>query len=139
MVGFPGENDASFRKTLSLVEELSPAYLHVFPFSPRPGTPAATFAPKVPPPEAAARAAALRSLSDRFRGRYYAGFIGKALEVVPEDMIADGRRTTIRTRSDNYLTVNVEGTRAPASTGRFWAQLEQVSDGEAYGTPLRTP
>ncbi|MEJ2717076.1 MAG: MiaB/RimO family radical SAM methylthiotransferase [Deltaproteobacteria bacterium] len=41
MVGFPGEDEQSFRKTMALIEEIEPAYLHVFPFSPRPGTSAA--------------------------------------------------------------------------------------------------
>ena len=46
MVGFPGEDEESFRKTLTLIEDSGAAYLHVFPFSPRPGTPAASFRPQ---------------------------------------------------------------------------------------------
>ena len=41
IVGFPGETDEDFRQTYDLLESLAPAYLHVFPFSERPGTPAA--------------------------------------------------------------------------------------------------
>jgi threonylcarbamoyladenosine tRNA methylthiotransferase MtaB len=137
MVGFPGEDDASFLKTVALIEDLAPAYLHVFPFSPRPGTPAASFGPRVPPRDSASRATALRESSRRFRDAYVARFVGKTLEVVPESIIADGR-PEIRTRSDNYLAVNVKRQRAPLSTGRFWVRIERTEGGEAWGAAIPT-
>jgi len=51
MVGFPGEDQAAFTHTYTLLEELPLAYLHVFPYSPRPGTPAATFPHQIAPAE----------------------------------------------------------------------------------------
>ncbi|WP_369075828.1 radical SAM protein, partial [Flavihumibacter cheonanensis] len=50
IVGFPGETDADFQASLDLVRELNCAHVHIFPFSPRPGTPAATLPHQVPPP-----------------------------------------------------------------------------------------
>ena len=61
LVGFPGESAADFAATRSLVESLPVTYLHVFPFSPRPGTPAARL-PRVPPGEVQTRAKIMREL-----------------------------------------------------------------------------
>ena len=47
LIGFPGETDAAFRNTYDLINELPVTYLHVFPFSARPGTPAARYPDKV--------------------------------------------------------------------------------------------
>jgi threonylcarbamoyladenosine tRNA methylthiotransferase MtaB len=59
IAGFPTETDAMFGNTLNLVGDAGLAYLHVFPFSPRPGTPAARM-PQVPKPVIRERAAQLR-------------------------------------------------------------------------------
>ena len=64
IAGFPTETQAMFEKTLHLVEEAALTYLHVFPFSPRPGTPAARM-PAVPPAVARARAQQLRRLGEK--------------------------------------------------------------------------
>jgi threonylcarbamoyladenosine tRNA methylthiotransferase MtaB len=62
IVGFPTETEAHFADTVALVEEAGLDYIHVFPFSPRPGTPAAKM-PQVPKPLIKARAARLRALA----------------------------------------------------------------------------
>ena len=49
IVGFPGETESDFRTTYEFLERLAPAYLHIFPFSERPGTPAVDFPDKVQP------------------------------------------------------------------------------------------
>ena len=59
IAGFPTETEAMFAETLALVEDCGLTHLHVFPFSPRPGTPAALM-PQLPPEVIAARAKALR-------------------------------------------------------------------------------
>ncbi len=61
MVGFPGEDEESFRKTVTLIEGSGAAYLHVFPFSPRPGTPAASFEPRVPEGHRSAKSKGVKS------------------------------------------------------------------------------
>jgi len=84
LAGFPGETDEDHRATLALAESLPFAYLHVFVFSPRPGTAAAGMAGQVSPKLARARA---RELS-AFSARRWRGFVsaqrGRELEVVVE-------------------------------------------------------
>ncbi len=102
MVGFPGEDDRSFEQTRSLIERLKPAYLHVFPFSPRPGTPAASFRPRVPREEAQARVEQLRALSIALRKSFYERFVGEVLVAVRrsrrsiDGVITRERTTTFR-------------------------------------------
>ena len=63
IAGFPGETDREFAETCSFLESLPLAYLHVFPFSPRPGTPAAVMTPQLHSRTIKERAEALRLLS----------------------------------------------------------------------------
>ena len=64
MVGFPGEDDVAFNNTVSLIERLPVTYLHVFPFSPRPGTPAFRMTGKVPGNIKKERAKIIRDIGD---------------------------------------------------------------------------
>jgi threonylcarbamoyladenosine tRNA methylthiotransferase MtaB len=84
MVGLPGEEEADFARTEQLIASLPLAYLHVFPYSPRPGTPAAAWPGRVPGPVAKARAARLRSLSQRMRLAFLASQEGRQLTAVVE-------------------------------------------------------
>jgi threonylcarbamoyladenosine tRNA methylthiotransferase MtaB len=96
LCGFPGETDEDHRATLALVEALPLAYLHVFAFSPRPGTRAATLPDPVPPRVARERAAELRALSDRRWRAFLAGRVGATLEVVVERVAGGVARGTSR-------------------------------------------
>src|SRR5512140_3400871 len=69
IAGFPTETDAMFENTLSLVEDAGLSFLHVFPFSPRPGTPAARM-PPVARPEVKDRARRLRAVGEAALGRH---------------------------------------------------------------------
>jgi threonylcarbamoyladenosine tRNA methylthiotransferase MtaB len=84
LAGFPGETEAEHRETVDLVASLPLAYLHVFPFSPRPGTPAAAMEGALPAGAVRERAAELRSVSDRRWAGFLAGQVGRTLEVVVE-------------------------------------------------------
>ncbi len=84
LAGFPGETEAEHRETVALVSSLPLAYLHVFPFSPRPGTAAATMPGRVPAGAVRERAAGLRALSDSRWAAFLAGQVGRTLEVVVE-------------------------------------------------------
>ncbi len=83
IAGFPTESEAMFANTLDAVEELGLTYLHVFPYSPRPGTPAARM-PQVPGAVRRERAARLRAAGVRARARYFAGRVGTTAEVLVE-------------------------------------------------------
>ena len=94
MTGFPGENHAAYSNTLALLDDLPVSYLHVFPYSRRPGTSAAGFPAQIPPPEKKKRAAELRSLGTLKRQHFYESCKGSVLQVVAE---------TWRTKESNFF------------------------------------
>lgn len=100
IAGFPGESDEEFEETYRFIESLPLAYLHVFPFSQRPGTPAATMTPQLNPKVIKERAEALRVLSEQKKADYAAGFVGRELKV----LVQKGEKGLSR----NYLTVLLE-------------------------------
>ncbi|HLS58459.1 MAG TPA: tRNA (N(6)-L-threonylcarbamoyladenosine(37)-C(2))-methylthiotransferase MtaB [Paracoccaceae bacterium] len=83
IAGFPTETEAMFRRSLDLVEECGLTWLHVFPFSPRPGTPAARM-PQVPGREVRERAARLRAAGEERVGRHLAALEGRTLPLLIE-------------------------------------------------------
>lgn len=83
IVGFPTETEAMFRRTLDLVAECGLTYLHVFPFSPRPGTPAERM-PQVARELVKERAAKLRALGENALSRHLSAQVGKRLPVLAE-------------------------------------------------------
>jgi threonylcarbamoyladenosine tRNA methylthiotransferase MtaB len=83
IAGFPTETEAMFENTLALVEDCRLTYLHVFPFSARPGTPAAKM-PPVAPALVKERARRLRLAGEAQLRRHHAGQIGKVLRVLTE-------------------------------------------------------
>jgi threonylcarbamoyladenosine tRNA methylthiotransferase MtaB len=137
MVGFPGETDDSFLRTRYLLERLRPAYLHVFPFSPRPGTRASSFTPRVADSTARGRVKELRALSDRLRLAFYRRFVGKALTVVPERR-SDPDGETIPARSDNYILIRVPRSLMPAEKNSFRVRVEKIVGTDAWGGRVRT-
>jgi len=78
IAGFPTETEAMFENTLALVEEAGLAFLHVFPFSPRPGTPAARM-PQLPRAVIKERAARLRGAGEAALGRHLDSQLGRTL------------------------------------------------------------
>jgi threonylcarbamoyladenosine tRNA methylthiotransferase MtaB len=106
ITGFPGETEREFENTLRLLEELPVTHLHVFPFSRRPGTPAADMPGQIPGNVAKARAAQLRELGERKLEAFSRGFIGRTLEVVVEGKGRAGERKGL---TDNYLSVLFSG------------------------------
>lgn len=83
IAGFPTETEDMFRRSLDLVEECGLDFLHVFPFSPRPGTPAARM-PQVDARVRRERAARLRLAGDAARGKFLAGRVGHGAAVLVE-------------------------------------------------------
>jgi threonylcarbamoyladenosine tRNA methylthiotransferase MtaB len=83
IAGFPTESEDAFENTLAFVEEAALAYLHVFPFSARPGTPAARM-PRVAPDVIKARAARLRAAGGALLRRHLDRQIGREIVVLVE-------------------------------------------------------
>jgi len=107
LIGFPGESENAFENTYALIESLPVSYLHVFPFSARPGTPAANFAPKVQPEIIKARCARMRRLGLGKRRAFYQKFIGRKLPVLIEAK-RDGAVGLLKGVSSNYLPVLID-------------------------------
>ncbi len=82
ITGFPGESDAQFERSCDFLGQLPFSHLHVFPFSRRPGTPAAEITGQLPGDIIKQRAARLRQIGERKYVDYCHRFIGKELEVV---------------------------------------------------------
>jgi threonylcarbamoyladenosine tRNA methylthiotransferase MtaB len=83
IAGFPTETEAMFENTLRLVDEAGLAFLHVFPFSPRPGTPAARM-PQLPKALVKERAARLRAAGDAALARHLQRQVGRTVEALVE-------------------------------------------------------
>jgi len=82
MVGFPGETDEEFTATFRLIEEAPLTYLHVFPYSARPGTPAADLKSQVPDHVSSFRAKSLRRLIARKRAAFLETMKDRELDVL---------------------------------------------------------
>jgi threonylcarbamoyladenosine tRNA methylthiotransferase MtaB len=112
MVGFPGETNLEFEETLALVRALPFGYLHMFPFSPRPGTPgwALHSGHPVPAPAVEERMAALRALAAEKTQAHRRSFVGRELEAItlhtPSELTARGRVAAL---TENFLPVELEG------------------------------
>lgn len=84
IVGFPGETEAEFAESLAFVQAMRFLKVHVFPYSPRPGTPAANFPDQIPEPEKARRVHAMQSAADAVRAELIRGMAGEEAEVLLE-------------------------------------------------------
>jgi tRNA-2-methylthio-N6-dimethylallyladenosine synthase len=84
IVGFPGETEADFRDTLTLVEEVGYATAYSFMYSPRPGTPAAAMDKQVPEAEKSERLQRLQAAITRHWHAFNASFLGRRVEVLLE-------------------------------------------------------
>ncbi len=114
IVGFPGETDAEFEETRRMVAELPFSYLHVFRFSPRPGTVAATLEGAVHPETISRRGAILRELAAAKQHEFAEAMIGAKHEVVVES--ASDRAGWREATTDNYVSVLVPGRDLEAGT-----------------------
>ncbi len=108
MVGFPGENDADFDASCRLLEDGHIDYAHVFKYSERPGTPAASFPNKVDAKVKNARSARIRRLGAKNRRRFYRAHLGRILDVLFEEE-AEGRWLGY---TPNYIRVGVRSEEA---------------------------
>lgn len=107
MAGFPGETDTHFATTYSFLEGLDFTYLHVFPYSPRPGTPSADFNYQVDGKIKEQRVNALRQLSDQKKVQFYDSFKGDVRPVLVENKRC--RQGQLRGFTDNYIPVAFAG------------------------------
>jgi threonylcarbamoyladenosine tRNA methylthiotransferase MtaB len=110
MVGFPGETDAEFESTRRMIEDLPFTYLHVFTYSPRPGTPAAAMTNQVPVQVARERNRILRELAAEKKLAFMRGFIGKEVDAITLNVVGtDDAGEFTEALTDNYLKLRLRG------------------------------
>ena len=132
MAGFPGETDADHAASVALVRALPFTHLHVFPYSPRPGTAAERTGSPVAPPVARARAAELRAIGAAKSAVYAAGRVGTAA-----DLVVIGVHATLESEpplrkalTEDYLEVRLAGEYSRGS------RLRAVLGSDATATPI---
>ena len=133
IVGFPGEADKDFERMIEFLQ-LSPLnYLHVFSYSPRPGTPAAG-RPQVKETVKRARSAALRAWSGERRLAFHREFLGKELEGI----VVKKNRGGAEVLTSNYIAVKVP--RCPAGQGEeVTVKILRVGPKQAAGEVVTAP
>lgn len=102
IVGFPGETEADFEETYRLLERVRPAFLHIFPYSRRAGTPAAERPDQVQESVKTARVQRLEALSDRLHADFTAANAGRPAKVLFESTMKGGKMFGY---TDNYLRI----------------------------------
>ena len=109
ITGFPGETDDGFAQTLSLLKEAGFVNAHAFPYSPRPGTAAASFAPKIPERVKDQRVAALNEWSAQAKIAYINSFAGTVCPAIAESVhglaaknVPQGKKL-LRATTDNFI------------------------------------
>jgi len=106
ITGFPGETEAAFENTRKTLERYPFSNIHVFPYSERPGTPAATFAGSVPVAVRRERAAVLSALAVEKRRAFARSWVGKSVEVLIERHGKDG---TSKGWTSEYVEARLAG------------------------------
>jgi len=107
IVGFPGEDEQEFAASVAFVDEMHLARVHVFPFSVRPGTPAASMSGQVPPQVKDERRQRMRAIGHAGASAFRCQFLGREMDVLWETH--EGAQWSGLT--DNYIRVEVTSTR----------------------------
>jgi threonylcarbamoyladenosine tRNA methylthiotransferase MtaB len=131
LAGFPGEDDQAAENTFRLLAELPVSYLHVFPYSLRPGTAAAELPDHVPAAVKEQRVACLRALDREKRATFQQRHLGTEQRVLVERKKKNAK--LLKGFTENYIPVRFSG---PASLAGGVAQVRLISigdDGEAQG------
>jgi threonylcarbamoyladenosine tRNA methylthiotransferase MtaB len=134
LVGFPGETDADFARTLAVCESVDFGHIHTFRYSPRAGTRAARLPDAVPDPVKAQRSAAVRELAAAGRRRLAQRFRGREQRVLVEETNGD----IAAGYGESYLRIRFRAADRPeAGELRRVAVTRALPDGSLTGTCLR--
>ena len=133
MVGFPGEDEHAFERTLQFIADLPVAYLHVFPYSERAGTEAAVMSGKVSDADKKDRAERMRNIGKRKRLAYAQRFIGKKMAVLVEGK-PDRVTGLWKGFSGNYITVILKDGDISQVNQIVQVLADDCQDGKLYGS-----
>lgn len=132
MVGFPGESPVDFEESQQFVQMMGFSAGHVFNFSARPGTPAATFPDQVEPAVRKQRSRLVRSILAKTSLDYRQHFIGKTMGVLWEKhQPSEENNWLLEGLTDNYLRVQAK------STLPLWNKISQVDIVETFSGGLK--
>ncbi|NLY08641.1 MAG: tRNA (N(6)-L-threonylcarbamoyladenosine(37)-C(2))-methylthiotransferase MtaB [Tissierellia bacterium] len=104
IVGFPGETEKNFNETLEFVKRAKFSRLHVFPFSPRKGTPAAKMSEQVSGPVKKLRSRILTEVGDILEEQFIEDRLGLKVKVLPEELLGNN---TVIGYSENYIRCKI--------------------------------
>ena len=135
MVGFPGEGDAEYQESRGFVRSMRFSDMHIFPFSPRPGTTAAYLRGQVPEPEKKARAAEMAQVAEEGFRAFRLGQLGRTRPVLWESARQTGAVPVWSGLTDNYIRVSAQEQRDLRNVVTR-AQLLELVDGRVLSGPL---
>lgn len=107
LVGFPGETEENFQNTVSLIKEILPLRSHIFPYSPREGTPAFNFSSQINPKIIKQRTAQLKAVTQDCSLKYYQQFLNKNMDVLIEGRCKEDMNFW-QGHTDNYIKVLIK-------------------------------
>jgi threonylcarbamoyladenosine tRNA methylthiotransferase MtaB len=129
MVGFPGETAQDHTASLRFIESLPYTYLHIFPFSARPGTPASTSAGQVNGRVARERSQEIRAVITAKRKAFLEAQVGQSLPALTLDETEEGARVALTT---NYLKITLPGLEVPPNR-LVDVSIGRVTSGKLFG------
>ena len=133
IAGFPSETGAEFEKTRDLCQKIDFAWIHAFPYSKRPGTPASSFPDPVQETEITKRVQILTSLARQGRAEYVKRWLGREVDV----LIEKSAQNSCRGVSENYLKLLVTNESSPPPPGTVLrcrlAPNNETNDFDAMG------
>ena len=135
MVGFPGEGDAEYQESRGFVRSMRFSDMHIFPFSPRPGTTAAYLSGRVPEPVKKARAAEMARVAEEGFTAFRLGQLGRTQPVLWESARHTGPAPVWSGLTDNYIRVSAQDRRDLRNVVTE-AQLLELVDGRVLSRPL---
>ena len=135
IVGFPGEGEPEFSHSRRTIELLPLAYMHIFPFSPRPMTMASLMSRQIAVPIKKERFSVLNALNIKKKEGYMSSQIGKILDIVIEERCSNG---TVLGTSSNYLKVRTtsDGQRKGSL---IYVRVSGIDDGVLTGDAIHKP
>ncbi|HET9135063.1 MAG TPA: tRNA (N(6)-L-threonylcarbamoyladenosine(37)-C(2))-methylthiotransferase MtaB [Candidatus Kapabacteria bacterium] len=136
IVGFPGETDEDFKTTYEFLNELDISYLHVFTYSERPDTKAATLGNRVPTEIRKERNAMLRILSEKKRMAFYRSQIGSPATALLEETEGGSLMPVIEGFTENYVRVSIARPLVNADAQLVRVSLDELTGETVSATPL---
>ncbi len=134
MVGFPGETEEEFKESAEFVREMCFADVHIFKYSPRPGTPAAKLSNQVTPEDKEKRSKILEDIRKESTKKYLESFVGTVAEVLFEQP-SQTHKGWFEGKTTNYMTVLVK-TDEDLSFKYRTVKLKELGDEFIYGETI---